>query len=243
LDAAIAWKPGRELASSLLVILPLLAFYEVTLALYPLEQIHAFTNGGYWILVALSNAIAPGYFNMIVLVAVGVAWLKTRAGAPKGGRVGGLWIIAEGFGFGILLLVMNLILINGINMLTASMTPPPEGWLGNPYVMGVFMSAGAGVYEEILFRMLLMHGLLIVLRVMVMTGDRDKGLALAVAIAISSLLFSLAHHLGGEPIAIGVVMQLTLAGALLGWLYATRGLGVAVWAHCFYDVTIFWSRV
>ena len=74
----VQWKPGRDLASSLLVILPLLAFYEVTLLLYPLEQILHVTNGGYWILVTVSNAVAPGYFNILVFGAVLVAWVKTR---------------------------------------------------------------------------------------------------------------------------------------------------------------------
>jgi membrane protease YdiL (CAAX protease family) len=110
---------------------------------------------------------------------------------------------------------------------------------------GVFerlvMSAGAGVHEELVFRLVMMGGIL-------RLGERGLGFrrwaALALAIAISSVLFSAAHHVGplGDPLRAGVFVYRALAGAAFALLFHFRGFALAVYTHTLYDVYVLLVR-
>ncbi|NNJ27159.1 CPBP family intramembrane glutamic endopeptidase [Alienimonas chondri] len=95
-------------------------------------------------------------------------------------------------------------------------------------------SIGAGVYEELLFRLTLLplaYGLFRLLRC------GPKGAAV-LAVVSSSLLFALCHHLGphGEIPAAAPFLFRTAAGCVLAALFWWRGFGVAVGAHAAYDL-------
>ena len=99
------------------------------------------------------------------------------------------------------------------------------------------ISVGAGLYEELLFRMVLIalvHALIV---------DLAKGpgwLGWAVGIAISAAAFTVYHELrgaGGELVASRVTFFAT-AGVYLGVLYAARGFGIVVAVHAIYDVVV-----
>jgi len=93
---------------------------------------------------------------------------------------------------------------------------------------------GAGIYEEVLFRLLLYSGLVALLRLMAAPGL----LAMMVAALLSATLFAAAHHIGpyGEPFEDGVFLFRALAGIYFASLYQLRGFGIAVGAHACYDV-------
>jgi membrane protease YdiL (CAAX protease family) len=106
------------------------------------------------------------------------------------------------------------------------------------------LALGAGIYEELVFRVAVFFVVLHAVRMVSLPwrGRRRSGEARAgstlVAVLITSLLFALAHHLGGEPFSLGAVAFRTLAALYLTTLYAFRGLGVAVTAHAAYDVWV-----
>jgi membrane protease YdiL (CAAX protease family) len=60
------------------------------------------------------------------------------------------------------------------------------------------------------------------------------------ALVISSLAFSLAHHIGpaGEPFAFAAFTYRVLAGAFFGLVYQIRGFAVAAWTHALYDLYV-----
>lgn len=98
------------------------------------------------------------------------------------------------------------------------------------------ISAGAGLHEELIFRVLGMGGLGFLL--FGITGRRRAWLA---ALVLSSLLFSLAHHVGpaGEPFTYAAFVYRTLAGVFFALVYQLRGFAVAAWTHALYDVYVF----
>ncbi len=110
--------------------------------------------------------------------------------------------------------------------------PSPGGVLDK-----LVLSVGAGVHEELVFRLGLLGGLTLVL-------DRGlklrRGLALVIAFVVSSLLFSAAHHLGplGEPLRLGVFVYRAIAGLCFGLLFQLRGLAIAVYTHALYDIYV-----
>jgi len=106
---------------------------------------------------------------------------------------------------------------------------------------------GAGVYEEVLFRLLPIP---LVALALGRTGLNRRG-SLIVAVAATSVLFALAHYkldleLLGMHIALpygdefawfSFTFRFT-AGMLFGALFATRGFGIACGAHALYDLLV-----
>jgi hypothetical protein len=95
---------------------------------------------------------------------------------------------------------------------------------------------GAGVYEEALFRLLLIPLLYQALRLF----QAPEAVAGTLAITASSLLFAAAHHAGspGEPFTWYAFSFRWVAGILFAWVFAARGFGVAVGTHAAYDLLV-----
>jgi hypothetical protein len=93
---------------------------------------------------------------------------------------------------------------------------------------------GAGIYEEVLFRLLVFGGALRLMRGVAVPGL----MALVLAGVASAVLFSAAHHAGpcGEPYNAYVFVFRTMAGLYFTLVYQVRGFGIAVGAHAAYDV-------
>src|SRR5262249_7580590 len=131
----------------------------------------------------------------------------------------GLWALSRGLGpllerFGIVL-----------------QTPPASPALGH-----IITFVGAGIYEALLFRLLLYSGLMFVLRWLRVS----LLVAVVLAAVASSALFSAAHHVGpyGEPFDNYIFVFRMLAGLYFALLYQLRGFGIAVGAHACYDVVV-----
>lgn len=97
------------------------------------------------------------------------------------------------------------------------------------------LSAGAGFYEELVFRLLLLGGVWMLLA---------RGLSLprwgagAIAAALTSVVFSLAHYAGPETFQWYTFWYRLLAGLFFSLVFVTRGFAVAAWTHALYDVYV-----
>ena len=103
-----------------------------------------------------------------------------------------------------------------------------------PAVVRAVGAVGAGVYEELLFRLCalpLAYGGFRLLR----CGPRG---AAVLAVAATSLLFALCHHLGAgaEVPRWGPFAFRTVAGAVLAGLFWVRGFGVAAGTHASFNL-------
>src|SRR5262249_1754553 len=100
----------------------------------------------------------------------------------------------------------------------------------------VIAFVGAGIYEEVLFRLLLLSGLAGLFRL----ADLPRVIGLPLAAVASALLFAAAHHVGpnGEAFEGYGFLFRTLAGLYFALLYQLRGFGIAVGAHASYDLLV-----
>jgi hypothetical protein len=91
---------------------------------------------------------------------------------------------------------------------------------------------GAGVHEELVFRLGLLAGCVSLLR--------NHRAAFPVALVVSSLLFAGAHHIGphGEPLTAHAFAFRALAGCAFGAIFWYRSLAHAVYAHVLYDLVV-----
>lgn len=114
----------------------------------------------------------------------------------------------------------------------------PVGELSLPAAM--VLSVGAGIYEEIVFRVLLVGGLFAVFRGSGLRPTTAGGLAAFWA----ALAFSAFHYIGpyGDPWALGSFTFRFLAGLTFSALFLLRGFGIAAWTHALYDAFLFLAR-
>ncbi|MEP0845081.1 MAG: CPBP family intramembrane metalloprotease [Phycisphaerae bacterium] len=170
-------------------------------------------------------AMAPG----LLLVAVLLAW-HLAAGHPW--RID-LSVFAGMLGESMVYTVPLLVFMyvtRGL-VLAAAVAPPPD-WTGE-----FMMCFGAGIYEELVFRLACITLLVIVL-IDVLRFPRIQAAVLIVA--ASALLFAFVHHppVGKEPFDLGRFMFRTAAGLYFAGLFVFRGFGIAAGCHAFYNVII-----
>lgn len=130
-----------------------------------------------------------------------------------------------------------LLMTRVLGLAPPTLGPPaaPDAWLV------IHVSAGAGLHEELVFRLILFGGLLWLLG----RAQVRPWLRLVLALGVSAVLFSGAHHLPphGEPYTTFAFVYRILAGVVFGLLYQYRGFATAVYSHFLYDVLVLgvWS--
>ncbi len=97
------------------------------------------------------------------------------------------------------------------------------------------IAIGAGIYEEMLFRLL---GITLIHLVVKDLLQSTELVARTVAIVGTAVLFALYHDVSGvpSPEQWGALAFYTAAGAYFGVIYLARGLGIVVAAHAIYDI-------
>jgi membrane protease YdiL (CAAX protease family) len=107
---------------------------------------------------------------------------------------------------------------------------------------GLIAFLGAGVYEELLFRLVLFCAIAWAIRRAGMVGTTGT----ATAVLATSALFAAAHYVGpyGEAIVwrdfgfwYGAVFRF-LAGVFFSVLFVARGFGIAAGSHAGYDILV-----
>ncbi len=222
---------SREFGVSLTFVLPLLVGYEAGLVLTSASLENAIGLFLFkWPFEWLFGESGLLVLNGVTLLAFLIAYVKVE----RRGKAGG------GLYFGMLLESM---LYAGCIALLGMLLPDlllGLGQLGQAHQLQPFLLAiGAGVYEELFFRLFLLGGTLWLLD---RHSDIEWRWAALAAIVLSSTIFSAAHYVGPagqrEVFSAAGFGFRYLAGVLLGLIYLQRGLGIAVYTHAFYDILV-----
>ena len=101
----------------------------------------------------------------------------------------------------------------------------------------LMISLGAGIYEELLFRVLVVGALLYLAKRVLKWQARPAGI---LAVIVSALLFSAFHYVGayGDTLRLSSFVFRFLAGVVFSTLYVLRGFGITAWTHALYDVIV-----
>jgi hypothetical protein len=101
---------------------------------------------------------------------------------------------------------------------------------------GLVLSLGAGFYEELLFRVLLVGGLMAVFK----SAGVGKTATRVWAAVLAAFLFSAFHYIGpyAYPLELSSFTFRFLSGLALNALFIARGFGIAAWTHALYDVYV-----
>lgn len=212
---------GRgDLGASLVLIFPLLLLYEIGVLFA--GQV----NGADLVTRAVFAAAGSrtAYLAIYAAIAAGfLLWIRrTRRWDTLGLALAGP-VLLEAALYALSLGALVSLIVD--RMLGLGLTVP-----------SVISAIGAGVHEELVFRLGLIAGLIALVRGR--SGPIGGRLTVALAIAASALVFAAAHHVGrlGEPWTAHAFAFRAVAGAVFGAIFWFRSLAHAVYAHVLYDV-------
>ena len=228
------WAESRRPLSSLAFVAPMLVAYE--LGVVVLGQ-QATRNGVDVCLRGLLDLLGFGQYFLLPALTVGIllAWHHTTAQAwrIRARALYGMSLESMALGF-VLLVVANaqaaLFAPTASIHLSASAAPAGE-------VAGRLVGyLGAGTYEELLFRLMLLPVVAAIAR----AAGATPRVSLATAVVLTSLVFSAAHYeiftTHGDAFQWYSFVFRFVAGVFFSLLFVWRGFGVAVGTHACYDV-------
>jgi len=145
-----------------------------------------------------------------------------------------VWITIESALYAVVLAFV----VSGITQLLLSPLMAAQAMDDQGLAMKLVLSLGAGIYEELLFRVLIVGGIFLVLRLLF---PNQRILMYIVAAVIGAVSFSLIHHLGslGDPWELAVFLYRAIFGLVFNIVFLVRGFAVVAWTHALYDVMVF----
>jgi len=105
----------------------------------------------------------------------------------------------------------------------------------------IVTGVGAGIYEELLFRLILICVLMVLFQDLIGLNHSN---AIVLSVLVSAALFSAHHHIlfvDGQLVLVdrlcwGKFIFRTMAGVYFAILFAIRGFGITAGTHAFYDI-------
>jgi hypothetical protein len=234
------WKDYHRLTRTgtygFLAALPLLALYEGLILLVNTGPGMSVRVGAdVWIKQFLAAFGATGMLVMggvVLLVGLGIVFRERKQHLAIRPRYF-LWMLGESAVYAVLsaLLVSKL-----VGLLFAMALAGPQG-VTLDWPTELALSLGAGLYEELVFRVLLVGGLFALMKRF--RPQQPLGAYIAAAL-VGALLFSAVHYTGalGDAFTLDSFTFRFLFGLLLNALFLLRGFGIAAWTHALYDVLV-----
>lgn len=138
------------------------------------------------------------------------------------------------------LIVLSLLLNRAVPANTAALTAAtvqPQ----NILLVDIITGIGAGIFEELIFRLILICFLMLVFQDLF---GLEKKPSVVLSVVISAILFSTHHHIffanghfyQGDTFTFGKFIFRALAGGYFAALYAVRGFGITAGTHACYNI-------
>ena len=209
-----------ELAASLVLIFPLLLAYEIGVLFA------GHVNGADVVTRSLYGAVGSrgGYLLIHAVFALAfLLWVRRDRRSTALSFEIAVPVILEAAVYALTLGALGALIVERLLGL---------GITGSEIVSAL----GAGVHEELVFRLGVMTGLVALLG----RSSIDRRVSIALALVVSSVLFAAAHHVGshGEPYTAHAFAYRCVAGLVFGSVFWFRSLAHAVYAHALYDLVV-----
>ena len=238
------WKVSRAPRYSLLLALPLLALYELLAGALGGRE-GAVRNGADVLLRSMAYAVGGARGPLVLGAAVAGLCLfavirdRRRTREPLELRIFALnlaeaSVLAVATGIVVGYATTELLhAVSGAGKVARLAVGP----LADGRATNLMLSLGAGLYEELVFRVLLVSLLAALARWIVGASTLVAGILASV---VGALIFSGFHYVGayGDPFTMRSFTFRALAGLFFSALYLTRGFGITAWTHALYDVLV-----
>ena len=226
------WKQSKSPLYSLVFILPLVIIYETLIFTMNHSDIVGIRNGAdvlvrqFFAMFGVYGFYLVGFVIMLVLFLI--YYFQENKKQQPFQRQFFLVMFMESLFYAYLLrIIMDKLLF--IQLMDVDLLNGREV---------VAMCIGAGVYEELVFRIIFLQAIIILNK---FVFRFSKTISIIVAVTASSFIFSWFHYIGamGDQLELISFLFRFLAGAILGTIFILRGYGIAVYAHAIYDLLLF----
>ena len=212
--------------------MPLLVLYEALIALTtPDTGVVVRLSTDIWI-KSIASLVGVGTlkFTVFIVMTMGLlVWFKSKDNPVS---LHGKFLLLMVLESAVWAIVLAKIVSGTVGAVFAFAPDGDSLSLGQQFAL----SLGAGLYEELVFRVLLVPFLVYLFA---KTGFGAKGSVFA-GIVVGALLFSAVHYMGamGDVFTLQSFTFRFLFGLALNALLMLRGFGIAAWTHSLYDVMV-----
>ena len=176
----------------------------------------------------ISSLILPALLIVVVLLVMHAYRRDRWRVEPK--MYGMMWI--ESVVLAMPIIVFAMLLLRETASAAALTTSASQG----PWIRNVVMGVGAGIYEELLFRLI---GIALIHLIVVDLLKRPDYVGEFTDIYTTAILVALLHFGEHNPVTGRKFAYYTLAGVYLACIYIYRGFGIVVGTHAMYNVFAF----
>lgn len=216
---------------SLAFAIPLLLAYESFALVLNHSDLYGIRNSAdVFLKLFLAYVGIHGFFGFGAAMVVALILFRFVGGMPRLGTIRAAVLagmLAESLGYSLLFGAM-------VSAITRFLLAQPMPLSRSAQIL---VSLGAGIYEEFVFRVLLLAGLVFFLhRVLCI----QRVIAYGVAAPMGAALFAAFHYIGpfGDPFQLPSFLFRFIAGLVLTGLYFVRGYGITAYTHSLYDLWI-----
>ena len=225
------WRYSRSAYYSAVAALPLLVTYEILIVLSQSRYWGIRNAADVWIRTFLMAFDLQAQHITFVLIGISLALIPIAKSRARGIKLKANYfalMFAECLAFSMVLgVVLQFILrLGGLS----------SGGPGSGLMQNLALSVGAGLFEEIIFRVILLNLLFLLLSTLL----KKKVVAAVVSVLLASFLFSLSHYVGtmADTWQLYSFMFRWAAGLLFTVLYFVRGFAITSYTHALYDIWV-----
>lgn len=220
---------SKSLHYSLILTLPALAIYEVGILILFKNSFFELRNSGEVLIRSLFESLGltnPYVISGILLCVFAIVMIRGYKIEKKPG------IHAD---YIVYMLVESMLWGSLIYIALQLFTQLPLQVIAlEQKIANINLAIGAGIFEELIFRLVVIGALLVILERGINLSPR---FAVPIAIFFAAIVFA-AFHLFMEVYSFPIFSQRVVGGILLGCLYYMRGYGISVYAHIIYNFLI-----
>jgi len=225
------WRFSRSAYYSVVAALPLLVGYEILVILTQSRYWGIRNAADMWIRTFLMAFDLRAQHLTFVMIGIAFALIPLAMTRSSGVKLKGYYFLlmfAEAFAYS---LVLGVVLQSILRLSGLAAGSPGSGALQN-----FALSLGAGLFEEIIFRVILLNLLFLLLNFVF----KNKVTAAVISVLAASFLFSLSHYIGSmaDSWQLYSFMFRWIAGMLFTVLYFMRGFAITAYTHALYDIWV-----
>jgi len=225
------WRYSRSAYYSAVAALPLLVIYEILIVLSQSRYWGIRNAADVWIRTFLMAFDLQAQHITFVLIGISLALIPIAKSRARGIKLKANYfalMFAECLAFSLVLgvVLQSILRLGGLS----------SGGPGSGLMQNLALSVGAGLFEEIIFRVILLNLIFLLLSPLF----KKKAVAAVVSVLLASFLFSLSHYVGtmADTWQLYSFMFRWAAGLLFTVLYFVRGFAITAYTHALYDIWV-----
>ncbi len=225
------WRYSRSAYYSAVAALPLLVIYEILIVLSQSRYWGIRNAADVWIRTFLMAFDLQAQHITFVLIGISLALIPIAKSRARGIKLKANYfalMFAECLAFSLVLgvVLQSILRLGGLS----------SGGPGSGLMQNLALSVGAGLFEEIIFRVILLNLLFLLLSPLL----KKKVVTAVVSVLLASFLFSLSHYVGtmADTWQLYSFMFRWGAGLLFTVLYFVRGFAITAYTHALYDIWV-----